>query len=81
MALPYHFCFGLQQGRLCNVDLIGLKLSVILPTHALNYCVQKLEKCIKHLGSRLFMGLLNRTVCVQMFVELIYHGTTICKQP
>ena len=28
MALPCHFCFGLQQGRLCNSDLSGLKLSV-----------------------------------------------------
>ena len=39
--------------RLCKTDLSGLKLSVILPTHALNYCVQKSEKCIKYLGIRL----------------------------
>ena len=28
MALPHHFCFGLQQERLCKTDLSGLKLSV-----------------------------------------------------
>ena len=28
MALLHHFCFGLQQGRLCNSNLSGLKLSV-----------------------------------------------------
>ena len=28
MALPCHFCFGLQQERLCKTDLSGLKLSV-----------------------------------------------------
>ena len=26
--LSAHFCFGLQQGRLCNSDSSGLKLSV-----------------------------------------------------
>ena len=41
MALLHHFCFGLQHGRLYNLDLNGIKLSAILPTHALNYCVQK----------------------------------------
>ena len=28
VALPHHFCFGLQQERLCKTDLSGLKLSV-----------------------------------------------------
>ena len=28
VALPGHFCFGLQQERLCKTDLSGLKLSV-----------------------------------------------------
>ena len=28
MALSHHFCFGLQQERLCKTDLSGLKLSV-----------------------------------------------------
>ena len=35
--------------------LSRLKLSVILPTHALNYCVQKWEKCIKYLEISLFV--------------------------
>ena len=28
MWLRMHFCFGLQQERLCKTDLSGLKLSV-----------------------------------------------------
>ena len=28
MALPCHFCFGLQQERLCKTDQSGLKLSI-----------------------------------------------------
>ena len=28
MWLAAHFCFGLQQERLCKTDLSGLKLSV-----------------------------------------------------
>ena len=28
MALLHHFCFGLQQERLCKTDLSGPKLSV-----------------------------------------------------
>ena len=28
MALPHHFCFGLQQEGLCKTDLSGLKLSI-----------------------------------------------------
>ena len=28
MALPHHFCFVLQQERLCKTELSGLKLSV-----------------------------------------------------
>ena len=55
VSMEVDFWFGLQQGRLCNSDLSGLKLPVILPTHALNYSVQKWEKCIKYLRSRLFM--------------------------
>ena len=40
---------------LCNSDLSGLKLPVILPSHTLNYGVQKWEKCINYFGSRPFM--------------------------
>ena len=40
---------------LYNSDLSGLKLPIILPAHALNYGVQKWEKCIDYFGSRLFM--------------------------
>ena len=36
--------FGFQQGRLCNSDLSGLKLSAILPTHTLKLlCIEVRE--------------------------------------
>ena len=47
--------FWTSTREVVKTDLSGLKLSVILPTHALNYCVQKWKDCIKCLGSRLFM--------------------------
>ena len=28
VSIEVHFCFGLQQERLCKTDLSGLKLSV-----------------------------------------------------
>ena len=55
MALPHHFCFGFQQERLCKTDLSRLKLSVNIAAPALNYCIQKWDKYIKYLGSRLFI--------------------------
>ena len=41
VSLEVDFCFGLQQERLCKTDLSGLKLSVNIATHALNYCVKE----------------------------------------
>ena len=42
VSIEVDFCFGLQQERLCKTDLKGLQSSLrVLPTHALNYCVQK----------------------------------------
>ena len=46
---------------------------MILPTHALNYSV---EKCIKHLGSRLFM---NSRQCNSVGVcKLTGNVTNLC---
>ena len=41
MALLHHFCFGLQQERLCKTDLTGLKFSVnIANPHSKLLCTE-----------------------------------------
>ena len=56
-GLLWHFCFGLQQERLCKTDLSGLKLSVSIanPCSKLSTGYRSERDHIKHLGSRLFM--------------------------
>ena len=74
-GLSCHFWFGLQQGRLCNSDLSGLKLSdnIAYPCSKLLCTEVREEYQIKYLGSRLFMF---RTWIVR------WHNTIwVCKLP
>ena len=53
VSIEVHFCFGLQQERLCKTDLSGLKLSVSIADPCSILLRTEVKDCIKHLGIRL----------------------------
>ena len=56
VSIEVHFCFGLQQERLCKTDLSGLKLSVSIANPRSKLLTTEVKRIVfKQLGNRLFM--------------------------